>query len=65
LREMVIVRRQMRNHITVMRDPEGIGHKQTVIRCKSGIPNTRLPKCHNLYVFFTFIYLRFVSNISH
>ena len=49
----------MRNDISVMRDPEGVRHKQTVIRCKSRIPNTRLPKCHDLYVFVSFIYLRF------
>jgi len=57
LREKMIVRRQMRNYVMVMYDPEGIRHKQIVIRCKSSIPNTGLPKCHNLYVFFSFIYL--------
>lgn len=61
LREKIKERRQVRNYISVMCDPEGIRHKQTVIRCKSRIPNTRLPKCHNLHVFFSFIYLRFTS----
>ena len=51
LREMIIIRRQMRHDIMLVCNPDCIRNEFTIVGCKSCITNSRLSKCYSLNIF--------------
>lgn len=58
LREITIVRRQMRHNIMLMRNPNCVWHKFTIVGHKSCITNSRLPEGRDMDVLGSSVDLR-------